>query len=142
VNTFFKIALFGIAILSLISSVSFAGQFTVTRVYDGDTIKAQGHDIEITVRLVGIDAPETSRRKRDPGQPYGKQATKHLAGLILNTAVDITGYGLDGYNRILGVIHLDGKNSNLEMLKAGLAEVYRGKPASIYVFSVFSLTCF
>jgi micrococcal nuclease len=29
----------------------------------------------------------------------------------------------------LGVILLDGKNVNLEMLKAGLAEVYRGKPA-------------
>jgi len=39
------------------SSVSFAGQFKVVRVYDGDTIKAVGHDIEIKVRLVGIDSP-------------------------------------------------------------------------------------
>jgi len=31
-----------------------AGQFKVTRVYDGDTFKATGHDIEIRVRLVGI----------------------------------------------------------------------------------------
>jgi len=32
------------------------------------------------------------------------------------------------YSRILGVIYLDDKNVNLEMVKAGLAEVYSGKP--------------
>ena len=42
--------------------------------------------------------------------------------------MDIKGYGLDRYNRILGVIYLDGKNINLEMVKVGLAEVYRGNP--------------
>lgn len=112
----------------LLPTLSLAGEFKVTRVYDGDTIKAEGHDIEIKVRLVGIDDPETSRKKREPGQPYSQQATKHLAGLVLNKTVDIKGYGLDGYSRILGVVYLDGKNINLEMVKAGLAEAYRGNP--------------
>ena len=112
----------------LLSSFALAGQFKITRVCDGDTVKAQGHEIEITVRLVGIDAPETSSKKRDPGQPYSQQAKKYLADLVLNKTVDIKGYGLDRYNRILGVISHDGKNINLEMVKAGLAEVYRGKP--------------
>ena len=49
-------------VLFLPLSVS-AGQFEVTRVYDGDTFRAIGHDIEIKVRLIGIDAPETSRKK-------------------------------------------------------------------------------
>jgi endonuclease YncB( thermonuclease family) len=40
-----------------------------------------------------------------------------LDGLILNKAVDIQGYGLGRYNRILGVIYLDGNNINLEMVK-------------------------
>ena len=44
----------------------------------------------------------------------------------MNKTVDIKGYGLDGYSRILGVIYLHGKNINLEMVKVGLAEVYRG----------------
>jgi endonuclease YncB( thermonuclease family) len=48
--------------------------------------------------------------------------------LILNKTVEVKGYGLDRYHRILGVIFLDGKNINLEMIRAGLAEVYRGKP--------------
>ena len=45
----------------------------------------------------------------------------------MNRVVEIKGYGLDRYNRILGVIYLDGENINLEMIKAGFAEVYRGK---------------
>jgi endonuclease YncB( thermonuclease family) len=110
-------------------TLSLAGQFKIKRVYNGDTVKAQGHDIEIMVRLVGIDAPETSRKKGDPGQPYSQKAKKYLAGLVLNKTVDIKGYGLDRYNRILGVIYLNKQNINLEMVKKGLAEVYRGKPA-------------
>jgi len=114
-------------LILLLTTITLAGQFKVTRVYDGDTIKAEGHDITIKVRLVGIDAPETSKKKRDPGQPYSDKAKKHLAGLILNKVVDIKGYGLGRYNRILGVIYLNGNNINLEMVKQGLAEVYRGK---------------
>jgi len=121
---------FALLIIFLLNfpALSVAGQFKITRVYDGDTVKVQGNDIEIMVRLVGIDAPETSRKKREPGQPYSQKAKKYLAGLVLNKTVDIKAYGLDRYNRILGVISHDGKNINLEMVKAGFAEVYRGKP--------------
>ncbi len=124
----FRIVFFSIAFLLIHPALSLAGQFKVTRVYDGDTFKAKGYDIEIKVRLAGIDTPETSKRKGQPSQPYSQKAKKHLAALILNKVVDIKGYGLDRYNRILGVIYLNGKNINLEMVKAGLAEVYRGTP--------------
>ncbi len=120
-------AIFILIAFLLIPSPSFAGQFKVTRVTDGDTLKAAGHDIEIKVRLVGIDAPERGRKKNDPGQPFSTKATKFLAGLVLNKTVEIKGYGLDQYNRVLGVVFVDGTNVNLEMVKAGLAEVYRGK---------------
>jgi endonuclease YncB( thermonuclease family) len=50
--------------LLYLPTTSAAGLFKVVRVYDGDTVKAVGHDIEIKVRLVGIDAPETSKGKR------------------------------------------------------------------------------
>ena len=127
VRNLLKIHVILTAFFFLLPTAPLAGQFKITRVSDGDTVKAEGHDIEIKIRLVGIDAPETSKKKRDPGQPYSQQAKEHLAGLILNKTVDIKGYGLGPYNRILGVIYLDGKNMNLEMVKAGLAEVYRGK---------------
>jgi micrococcal nuclease len=115
-----------VSALLLYPSLSFAGQFKVVRVYDGDTVKAAGHDITIKVRLVATDAPETSHGKRKPGQPYSQRSKKYLAKLVLNKVVSVIGYGLGPYNRILGVISLEGRNINLEMIKVGLAEVYRG----------------
>ena len=107
----------------------FAAEFKVSRVVDGDTIKVRSISGETTIRLVGIDAPEVSHKKREPGQPFSQQATKYLAGLVLNKTVDIKEYCHDRYGRILGVVSLGGKNINLEMVDAGFAEVYRGDPA-------------
>lgn len=109
------------------SNLSIAAQFKVIRVYDGNTIKVARSGYAIKVRLIAIDAPETSKRKYQPGQPYSQEAKKYLEGLVLNMTVSITGYDLDVYNRLLGVIYLNGTNINLEMIRAGLAEVYRGK---------------
>jgi micrococcal nuclease len=78
------------------------------------------------IRLVGIDAPEVSHKKYEPGQPFGQQSTKHLAGLVLSKTVEIKSHGPDRYGRSLGEVFLDGNNINLELVKAGLAEVYRG----------------
>ena len=111
--------------------ISFADQFKVTRVYDGDTVQAEEYGWGVNtlkVRLAGIDTPETSKSKRDPGQPFSQHAKKYLASLILNKVVEIKYYVFDRYYRVLGVIFLEGKNINLEMIRAGLAEVYRGKP--------------
>ena len=113
--------------LLFIAPICFAGQFRVTRVYDGDSIKAIGHDIEIKVRLVGIDAPEKSKKKRGSGQPHSAKASEFLSEMVLNKTVDIRGYGTGPYGRILAVVTVDGKNVNLQVIKAGLAEVYRGE---------------
>jgi hypothetical protein len=45
--------------------------------------------------------------------------------------VEVKSYGTDRYGRTLGVIFVGGKNVNLEMVRAGLTEVYRGKPADV-----------
>jgi endonuclease YncB( thermonuclease family) len=43
----------------------------------------------------------------------------------------VKSYGADRNGRTLGeVFLLNGKNANLEMVQARLAEVYRGKPAT------------
>ncbi len=124
-NRYLKIVL----ILLFLPAVSFGGQFIVTRVTDGDTIKIAADGSKITVRLVGIDAPELSKKKHEPGQPFSRKSTKYLANLVLNKSVEVKSYGTDRYGRTLGVVFVGGKNVNLEMVKAGLAEVYRGKPA-------------
>ena len=110
-------------------TASYAGQFKVLRVTDGDTIKVTNNGTTSTIRLVGIDAPEKSKKKHEPGQPFSKKSTKHIASLVLNKTVDIKSYGKGHYGRTLGVVFVDGINVNLEMVKEGLAEVYRGRPA-------------
>jgi len=106
-----------------------AGSLKVSRVTDGDTIRVRDDKVEKIIRLVGIDAPEISHKKREPSQPFGQTATKYLAGLVLNKTVEIKEHGLDRYGRTLGVVFVAGKNVNLEMVKAGYAEVYRGTDA-------------
>jgi endonuclease YncB( thermonuclease family) len=128
IKKIFGVMLILLALFIWIPTTASAGLFKVVRVYDGDTVKAVGHDIEIKVRLVGIDAPETSKRKLEPGQPFGRKAEKYLAQLVLNKTVDIKGYGSDRYGRILAEIYIDDKNINLEMVKTGYAEVYSGSP--------------
>ena len=123
------IAVLAALVLFVSPSGSQAEQFKVTRVSDGDTIKVRGSSGEMTIRLVGIDAPETSHKKREPSQPFSQQSTKYLAGLALNKTVEIKEYGHDRYGRVLAVVTLGGKNINLEMVKAGFAEVYRGEHA-------------
>ena len=116
-------------IILIYPTLSTAGSFKVFRVIDGDTIKAMNDSKASTIRLVGIYAPETSKKKNEPGQPFSQTSTKHLAGLVLNKFVEIKSYGTDRYGCTLGVVYLNGTIVNLEMVKAGLAEVYRGKPA-------------
>ena len=119
-----------IAILFVNSPYTFAGQYEVTRVTDGDTIQVMAGGTKTTVRLVGIDAPEVSHSKNQPGQPFGKVAAKHLAAMVLNKTVEIKSYGADRYGRTLAEVIMDNRNINFEMVQAGLSEGYWGKPAS------------
>ena len=101
--------------------------YTVSRVFDGDTVLVKGIDGKKTIRLLGIDAPETSKGKGEPGQPYSRKSQQHLAGLVLNHPVRLKVYGQDRYGRSLAVVYCNGQDVNLAMLQAGLAEVYRGR---------------
>ena len=123
--TIFIFALF----LLVTSSDSIAAQWVVVRVLDGDTVKAKSLSKEITIRLVGIDAPETSKKKNQPGQPYSRKARDYLNHLVLNKMIKIEEYGQDRYRRTLAVISVDDKNINLIMVQVGLAEAYKGRPA-------------
>lgn len=100
----------------------------VYRVLDGDTIhllpenklpaKIKIHkDKTISVRFRGIDAPEKA-------QPYGKESMENLRNLIENKKVTVDVKDIDRYGRIAGYVYLNGKNINLEQVKAGLAWAY------------------
>ena len=115
--------------LLMAPSISLAGQFKVTRVYDGDTIMAEGHDITLYVLLAGIDAPEIDLQ-RHKQQPYGREAKRFLETTVLNKTVEIKGYGVGPYpfNHLVGEIYINGQNINIEIVKQGFAEVFQEMP--------------
>jgi endonuclease YncB( thermonuclease family) len=100
---------------------------TVTHVADGDTITViTANQTKLRIRMVGIDAPETPKGAKFPGQPFGKDAEAYLKQLIEGKRVKVEIYQVDRYKRLLSTIFLGGTDINLAMIEAGLAEVYRG----------------
>lgn len=100
--------------------------FTVLKVFDGDTIKVAGLDLIFKIRLVGIDSPEIGFNGQ-ADQPFAKKAKHYLAGLLGRKKIAVKSYGIGGYNRQLAEVFVAGKNINLEMIRAGFAEVYPGR---------------
>ena len=84
-NIFFFIF---IAISLLSASASFAGQYVVIKVYDGDTTMVDRKGKKYEIRFAGIVAPEDD-------QLFGKEATNYLTNLCLDHIADIKPYGTD-----------------------------------------------
>ncbi|MFQ5493662.1 MAG: thermonuclease family protein [Candidatus Dojkabacteria bacterium] len=104
------------------------GRYKVTEVIDGDTLKIKTPTEELTVRLLGIDTPE-SKRPGTPIECFSHEATEKLASLVLDERVflesDSSQADRDRYNRLLRYVYLeDGKNVNLVMVKRGFAHEY------------------
>jgi endonuclease YncB( thermonuclease family) len=104
---------------------------TVTRVYDGDTLQLTTPKKTILkVRLYGIDAPETPKTDyrtggmNIPGQSHGKESGRALKNKILGNKVKLDIIEVDQYRRMVGVIWLEGRNINLEMIREGYADTY------------------
>ncbi len=103
----------------------------VTDVVDGDTIKVLRGRHQETVRLIGVDTPETSR----PGTPvqfYGPEASLFTKRSLLEKRVrlefeppDRPGGSRDKYHRLLAYIFIDdGRNFNLELVEQGFGRAY------------------
>ncbi len=111
--------------------------FTVTKVYDGDTLLVRGAGLQLKIRLAGIDSPETGP-KGTLGQPYAEKAKSKLVRLVKGKKVRLKSHGLGGFNRVLAEVFDGRTNINLAMIRAGLAEVYRGrKPGSLETGAYF-----
>ena len=109
------------ALLLLLSFSLFAEEIVgrVVRVADGDTITVLSTSAtQHKIRLQGIDAPEKK-------QAFGNASRKFLSGLVANREVRVTYAKRDRYGRILGTVFVDGRDINLEMLKAGFAWHYK-----------------
>ncbi|MHB0959288.1 MAG: thermonuclease family protein [Pirellulaceae bacterium] len=91
-------------------------QFTgkVIAVTDGDTIKVLVNREPITVRLEGIDAPESR-------QSFGTKSKQALAKLVAGKTVTVRKTGTDQYGRTLGVVIVGDVNANAKLVDDGWA---------------------
>ena len=91
----------------------------VVGVLDGDTIDVLSADrTQTRIRLAGIDAPEKA-------QPFSQRSKQLLSDLVFGKTVEIEWSKRERYGRVVGRVLLDGRDMNLEMVKAGLAWHYK-----------------
>ena len=90
----------------------------VVKVADGDTFTMLVNSEQIRIRLHGIDCPER-------GQDFGTAAKTFLIDMVAGKVVKVEKMDTDRYGRTIGMVFIDGKNVNEELLKAGLAWHYK-----------------
>jgi len=91
----------------------------VVRVTDGDSITVLDQEnIRHKIRLAGIDAPERL-------QPYGKVARQYLAKHVFKKQVCVSWHKRDKYQRLVGIVQINGEDINLKLISAGLGWHYK-----------------
>mgnify|MGYP000972787140 CR=1 FL=1 len=113
------------------------GFFIVKRVIDGDTfVIDDGSNKGLTIRLIGVDAPETRRTRNKEIGYFAQESKKYLEDLILNKRVRLE-YDvdtLDIYKRTLAYVYLeDGTFLNAHLLGNGYASILTVPPNVKYV---------
>lgn len=105
----------------------------VTGVIDGDTLSVRlrvwiGQEIETSVRLAGIDAPEL-RGKCEREKRLARAARAELARMLESGAVTLTNIRLEKYaGRVLAEVKgPDGADPAQRLLDLGLARPYGGE---------------
>lgn len=112
---FLLIGLF--ALLSTAQAGSITGK--VIGVMDGDTIEVlDATKTSHRIRLEGIDAPEKA-------QPFGNRSKQHLSDLVFGKQVVVQFNKTDKYGRTVGKVLANGKDANLEQVRAGFAWHYK-----------------
>jgi micrococcal nuclease len=114
--------------LILASSTPQTGYYAIVNVVDGDTFKALIDNAAETVRLIGIDTPET-KDPRKPVQCFGKEASAMahsiLDGQRVRLEADPSQDNRDKYGRLLRYAYLpDGTSFNKMMIEEGYAHEY------------------
>ncbi len=126
------ILLFGLGLLFW-SVPAHSENAVVVRVIDGDTLRVSISGELATVRLVGVDTPETVHPTKivQPGGPEASAfAQAALDRKTVRLEADTEGDLVDRYDRLLRYVYLDGKNFNARLIREGYAVAIRQFPYS------------
>lgn len=109
--------------------------YTVLRVKDGDTIVVDFNGTEETVRLIGVDTPESVHPDADRNTEAGITASEYtkskLDGKQVELEFDVQ--QRDMYGRLLAYVYVDGAMFNKTLLKDGIANMATYPPNVKYV---------
>lgn len=114
---------------------------SVTEVIDGDTFKALVGERKETVRLIGVDTPET-RHPLIPEEPLGREAHSYTRSRLEGKRIFLTFdvQKRDKYGRLLAYVWLeDGTFFNAELLREGYAQIMTIPPNVKYTDLFLSL---
>jgi micrococcal nuclease len=112
------------------------GRAAVVRVVDGDTVEVEVGGREETVRLIGIDTPETVD-PRSPVECFGEEASDRTKALLpegteVRLVADVE--ARDRYDRLLAYVYRDdGTFVNLALVEDGYASVLTYPPNVAHV---------
>jgi micrococcal nuclease len=100
---------------------------TVTRVVDGDTLKVSIGGEEQTIRLIGVDTPESVDPRR-PVECFGKEASEFVKGRVegkqVKLVTDSTQSDRDRYDRLLRYVYVGDEMLNREIIAQGYGFEY------------------
>lgn len=110
------------------AELSDAHLYRVVKVVDGDTISVSRGAVTETVRLIGINTPETSDPRR-PVECFGAEASEEarriLSGAYVELQSDPTQDTRDRYGRMLAYVYrADGLFLNEYLIERGFAYEY------------------
>lgn len=105
--------------------------YPVERVIDGDTLVIRYQGVLTTVRLLGVDTPETVHPNK-PVEHFGREASAFTKRLLENEKVrlDFDLERFDRYGRLLAYVYRasDGLFVNEALLREGYAHAYTRFP--------------
>jgi len=104
----------------------------VYSVIDGDTFRYRKEDWSLqSVRLLGVDAPESNTARYRTTECFWKEAKNYLTNLIKNQYVtlefDLNSASSDAYGRMLAYVYLDWKLVNETLIAEWYAKEYTYK---------------
>ncbi len=116
-------------------SLPYDGPYEVVKIVDGDTVKLLMDGEVTTVRLIGIDTPESVHPTKEKNVPEGKLASEHTRELLENNEVyvEYDREPTDRYGRTLAYLYLDENTMvNALILSDGYAQVMMIAPNNKY----------
>ncbi len=115
-----KVALFLLGLAVIFADASFAKDYVVTKIIDGDTVQLDSGEI---VRYLGIDTPEIATKDSGP-EFYAREAARYNKKLVFMKKVrlEFDVEKKDQYSRLLAYVFVKDVFVNAELVKHGYAK--------------------